>query len=199
MQETWVQSLGWEDPPGGRHSNPLQYSCLESPMDRGAWQATVHRVVKSQTWLKWLSMLTRVWICQGSDYEGRWVLVSSCPGDHWLGQHHTVTCGEAPVTGSPLPSRHHAVRWPLSLEEQSVSPQYSTFYFSINHNGAAASEKWVRNSFTLPLQTGKPSPQEDKWLAQGHGGECVQDPAGQTPRDPTQLFHLHKSNSHLLA
>ena len=35
--------------------NPLQYSCLENPIDRGAWQATVHRVVKSQTWLKQLS------------------------------------------------------------------------------------------------------------------------------------------------
>ena len=29
--------------PGGGHGNPLQYSCLENPMDRGAWQATVHR------------------------------------------------------------------------------------------------------------------------------------------------------------
>ena len=34
------------------HGNPLQYSCLENPMDRGAWQATVHRVTKSQTQLK---------------------------------------------------------------------------------------------------------------------------------------------------
>ena len=35
--------------PGGGHGNPLQYFCLENPMDRGAWQATVHRVAKSQT------------------------------------------------------------------------------------------------------------------------------------------------------
>ena len=41
---------------GGRHGNPLQYSCLENPMDRRAWQATVHRVTKSQTQLKQLSM-----------------------------------------------------------------------------------------------------------------------------------------------
>ena len=34
-------------PPGGGHDNPLQYSCLESPMDRGAWQAIVPRVAKS--------------------------------------------------------------------------------------------------------------------------------------------------------
>ena len=35
--------------PGEGNGNPLQYSCLENPMDRGAWQATVHRVAKSQT------------------------------------------------------------------------------------------------------------------------------------------------------
>ena len=35
--------------PGGGHNNLLQYSCLENPMDRGTWQATVHRVAKSQT------------------------------------------------------------------------------------------------------------------------------------------------------
>ena len=80
MEETWVQSLGWEDPleevmathssissagkestwnagglrdmglipglersPGGGHGNPLQYSRLENPTERGAWQATVHQ------------------------------------------------------------------------------------------------------------------------------------------------------------
>ena len=36
--------------PGGENGNPLQYSCLENPMDWGAWQATVHRIAKSQTW-----------------------------------------------------------------------------------------------------------------------------------------------------
>ena len=42
--------------PEGGHDNPLQYSCLENPMDKGAWRATVHRVAKSQTQLKRLSM-----------------------------------------------------------------------------------------------------------------------------------------------
>ena len=45
-------------PPEGGHSNPLQYSCLENPMDRGAWQAIVHRVAKSRTQLKQLSLHT---------------------------------------------------------------------------------------------------------------------------------------------
>ena len=38
--------------PGGGHGNTLQYSCLENPMDRGAWQATVHKVTKNWTQLK---------------------------------------------------------------------------------------------------------------------------------------------------
>ena len=40
-QKTWVRSLGQEG-----NGNPLQYSCMENPMDRGAWQATVHGVAK---------------------------------------------------------------------------------------------------------------------------------------------------------
>ena len=47
---------GWRRSPGGGHGNPLQYSCVENPMDRGAWQATLHRVAKSWTGLKQLSM-----------------------------------------------------------------------------------------------------------------------------------------------
>ena len=42
--------------PGEGHCNPLQYSCLENPMASGAWWATIHRVAKSQTQLKRLSM-----------------------------------------------------------------------------------------------------------------------------------------------
>ena len=42
---------------GGRYGNPLQYSCLEKPMDRGVWQATVHRVAQSHTWLSNLLLI----------------------------------------------------------------------------------------------------------------------------------------------
>ena len=42
--------------PGGENGNLLQYSCLEDPMDRGAWQALVHGVAKSQTRLKQLTL-----------------------------------------------------------------------------------------------------------------------------------------------
>ena len=47
---------GWGTSPGGGHGNTLWYSCLENPMDRGAWRAMVHRVAKSWTRLKWFSM-----------------------------------------------------------------------------------------------------------------------------------------------
>ena len=42
--------------PGGGHGNPLEYSCLENPLDRGVWQAIVYSVTKSWTRLKRLSM-----------------------------------------------------------------------------------------------------------------------------------------------
>ena len=42
---------GWERSPGGGNGNPLQYSCLENPMDRGAWGPAVHGVAKSPTGL----------------------------------------------------------------------------------------------------------------------------------------------------
>ena len=43
--------------PGGRYGNPLQHSCLENPMDRGAWWVTVHKVMKSWTRQKQFSTL----------------------------------------------------------------------------------------------------------------------------------------------
>ena len=49
MQKTCVQFLGWEDPPGEGNGNPLQYSQLENPMDRGAWKATDYGVTESDT------------------------------------------------------------------------------------------------------------------------------------------------------
>ena len=51
-QEAPTGSLGREDPLGGGHGNPLQCSCLENPMDRGAWWATVHGVTKRRSRLK---------------------------------------------------------------------------------------------------------------------------------------------------
>ena len=52
--DPWVRKI-----PGGGHGNPLQYSCLENPMDRGGQWATVHTVAKSWKPLKWLSIHAR--------------------------------------------------------------------------------------------------------------------------------------------
>ena len=46
--------------PGGDNGNPLQYCCLNSPMDSGAWRATAHRVAKSLTWLSMTSLVAQM-------------------------------------------------------------------------------------------------------------------------------------------
>ena len=51
LQETWCSIPGLARSPGEGNGYPLQYSCLENSMDRGAWQTTVHGVAKSQTGL----------------------------------------------------------------------------------------------------------------------------------------------------
>ena len=48
-KETWLQSLGQENFPGGGNGNKLQYSCLKNPMNRGAWWATVNGITKRRT------------------------------------------------------------------------------------------------------------------------------------------------------
>ena len=80
-----TRDLGWI--PGLRRSpregngNPPQYSCLENSVDRGAWQATIHRVVKSQTWLSNCRLLFRyTWSNSWVEMEEKTVfLLSSFP------------------------------------------------------------------------------------------------------------------------
>ena len=70
LPATWeirVRSLGQGRSPGGGHAcQPLQYSCLENPRDRGAWRATVLGVTKSQTWQRLPLTLNWVGHCSGS-------------------------------------------------------------------------------------------------------------------------------------
>ena len=75
MQETWVQSLGREDPLE-EDGNPLQHSCLDSSMDRGAWWATVHGIAKSRIWLS----------DQHFDFAVREARL--CKGSHQAQTHH---------------------------------------------------------------------------------------------------------------
>ena len=68
--ETQVPSLGGGCPRAG-HGNPFQYSCLENPMDRGAWQATVHRVAQSWTRLMAPHSSTLAWKIPWMEEPGR--------------------------------------------------------------------------------------------------------------------------------
>ena len=62
--------------PGEGNGNPLQYACLENPMDRGAWRATAHRVTKSQTRLKQSSThaFMHLYVSHSSEYTS--ILIS---------------------------------------------------------------------------------------------------------------------------
>ena len=84
---------GWGRSPGGGNRNPFQYSCLENSMDRGSWQATVHRITKSWTrLLLLLSRISRVRLCvtPGSFVPGilqaralKWVAISFSNAWKW--------------------------------------------------------------------------------------------------------------------
>ena len=83
--------------PGRGHSKSLQYSCLENPMDRGAWWAMVHRVTKSQTRLKRLSMRA-------------WMLKEEPPGENQA----LMVCREWSSWSSALGGdKADSVQWPL--------------------------------------------------------------------------------------
>ena len=62
VQETQVWSLGWEDSPEKGMATPSSISCLENPMDRGAWWATIYGVTKSWIWLNDLHIYTYICI-----------------------------------------------------------------------------------------------------------------------------------------
>ena len=85
MRETWVWSLGWEGPL--EKGTPLQYSRLEHSMDRGAWSATVHGIIKSWTWLS---------NCHDRYYNENWPRsLGDCVRvnyDWWVVTNHFVMC-----------------------------------------------------------------------------------------------------------
>ena len=94
--------------PGGGNGNPRQYSCLENPMDRGAWRATIHEVVKVR--LDWASTAA----AQTPGYAH--ILETPHPGSHWPpgwnSQHHL-----------PFPSRlHPGSHWPQGWTSQHHPP-----------------------------------------------------------------------------
>ena len=71
---------GWGRCPGEGNSYPLQYSCLENSMDRGAWRAIVHEVAKSQMWLSEYATIQRETLPLSFSN----LLSHSCPFRHWM-------------------------------------------------------------------------------------------------------------------
>ena len=94
------------------HGNPLQYSCLENSMDRGAWYAVVQRVTQSQTQLKWLSM----WA-----HTSRWcyLIISSAT-------FFSSFLQSFPASGS------FPVSWLFASGSQSIRPSASASVLSMN-------------------------------------------------------------------
>ena len=87
--------------PGRRHSNSLQYSCLENPMDRGAWRAAVRGVPQSQTQLKQLSNHTQalmscnnsLYVCMQDLYQIHFANISL----HLVPKHQTLEWALTPL------------------------------------------------------------------------------------------------------
>ena len=79
---------GLESSPGEGNGNPLQYSCLENPMDREAWWATVHGVAKSRTRLSDFTYFTYL------DESRRMVLMNLFTEQQWRGRHREQTYGQ---------------------------------------------------------------------------------------------------------
>ena len=87
---------GWRRSPGGGHGNPFQSSCLENPMDKGAWWATVHGVTKSQTW--WSSFHIDP-VCLGDAHTPIWKEGSWRFAVRW------------PITWKSFPAFDTVLRW----------------------------------------------------------------------------------------
>ena len=73
MRETWIRFLGWEDSPGAGSGNPFQYSCLENPMDRGAWWAIACGLAKN--WIQLSDTFTHLLILDYLDSNLSYLLL----------------------------------------------------------------------------------------------------------------------------
>ena len=89
--------------PGGGHGNPLQYSCWSKPMDRGAWQATVHGAIKELDTTSWLN----IWCCYS---------VAKSPNNVrllWKRRDIFTSFPQIQASACPLPGSSQACRcWP---------------------------------------------------------------------------------------
>ena len=101
--------------PGGGNGKPLRYSCLENPMDRGTWWATVPRVTNSWMWLKWLRTHVR------SGYSGTDHAWNSVPSDN------AITPGPVALINSVSTDSYLLQSW-LLLPDHMCSILVTTFH-----------------------------------------------------------------------
>ena len=111
MQEAWVRSLGGEDPLVKGMATHSSISCLENPMDRGAWQATVHGVTKSGANTGWERKRTVDCKAPGAlcGAPAGWERLSP-PGSHALDGQDSLTPefpAQLPTLPPPAPSPGH--------------------------------------------------------------------------------------------
>ena len=98
--------LGCWDLQKQAHHNPLQYSCLENPLDRGGWRATVHRVEKSRTWLKQLSTHAQMTLLRIKDASCKRVCYQTLFGELGIFRRYEAwfQAGSCTVRGGTFPN-----------------------------------------------------------------------------------------------
>ena len=110
------------------NGNPLQYSCLENPIDRGAWQATVHGLAKSQTWLTiHIHILNRL-------FKAR--LLS------WYLKYWEFPSGSAVMNLSAIQELQETWLWSLSCEE-ALEKEIDFLQYSCLENPMVRGAWWV--------------------------------------------------------
>ena len=129
--------------PGRQHGNPLQYSCLENPLDRGAWRATVHMVAKSQTWLKQLSTHAGKGIRRRRPWKGDILKDTEA--------FKRVTWGRVDnlkSLGERISLAHSKMTWSTDLKKQSnqglVDLDKEGGFYSTHYGKSLQSSKWKR-------------------------------------------------------
>ena len=147
MQEIRVQSRGWEDP-RRRKWQPTPVILLENPMDRGAWQATVHRVTKSQ---RWLSDSACVLACVHVHTHTHTHTSNMC---RWLPMWSILICKHCwvPAQGHNVPKlTHKSLKWKLSRYVRIWWGRLNTPRGNIRLTGLKLKINWtIRRALVLP-------------------------------------------------
>ena len=119
--DPWVRKIPRSSKVG--NGNSLQYSCLKNPMDRGAWWATVHGVIKS--WTEWLRLFTLSPPCASyQDPQGK----ARRPGSYWRGPKASLPKQRAKLEKAMVELKE---QWRPSVSLKNIFLIFKNMYFSI--------------------------------------------------------------------